>query len=224
MALTTPDTTLIMAVITLGGTGVGGVTTDNCSIAWVAGVRSAVVSVVGSVRSATTIVLTTSAGSSCVVVTSDAASSVVLATVDTGGGDSVLVGLAVVGSDFLDGSGSTVVSSSASGGDGATVSVGGVSGVGSGSPSVSPPVLTTTPGGAERSSSSVVVVVVPASSCLEGSAPDSALVPVEPVVPADSSAQAGPLFHPVTMAAPRLRATAKPPTRLRYAPAGMRHV
>ena len=40
----------------------------------------------------------------------------------------------------------------------------------------------------------------------------------------DSSAHAAPLFHPVTMAAPTPKATAKPPTRPRYASPGMPYV
>jgi hypothetical protein len=47
---------------------------------------------------------------------------------------------------------------------------------------------------------------------------------VDPAVPPVSSAHASPLLHPVTMAAPTPKATAKPPTRPTYASPGMRYV
>ena len=47
---------------------------------------------------------------------------------------------------------------------------------------------------------------------------------VDPVAPLGSSAHARPVFQPVVTAAPIPRATAKPPTRVANALAGMRYV
>jgi hypothetical protein len=69
--------------------------------------------------------------------------------------------------------------------------------------------------------------VVPCSSlgsAVFASVPEAALESVDAAVPPDSSAHARPLLHPVTMAAPTAKATAKPPTRRAYALPGIRYV
>ena len=172
--------------------------------------------------------LTTSAVSSCVA--GNVASCSAFATVDTGGGDSDLVGLAEAGWGRFDVSGLPVVPSSASGGNGAAVSLGGVVVVDVGSSCVSPPVLMTTPGVAERSAVSVVLessvgpmspgFAVPSAApglAGAGSVPEALLGGSRLGGATGLVGHARPLLHPVMMAAPRPKATAKPPTRPAYA-------
>jgi hypothetical protein len=127
-------------------------------------------------------------------------------TAGNGFGVLVFVGLAGTPSDPLEVVGLLDDPSSASGSGDAVVSVG----VGC---------LVT---GAEESSLGVApasaVVVSGSVELLE--ADDSAA----PVESGESSAQASPPPHPLTMAAPIPTATAKPPIRTMYASAGMRYV
>jgi hypothetical protein len=197
------------------------VATDNDCVAAICGDSAPTLRSAGS---PTGLVPTASVVSSCFAVASCLAS----ATVDIGAGVLVFVGSEPAGLD------PSFVVGLPVGPSLTAVSVGDASvadGVGS---RVSPPVPTTKPGGAERSSSSFVteplVPVDSAAPCaalglaVAGSVPEVVLEAVDPGVPPESSAHAGPLPHPVTMAAPTPKVTAKPPTRLTYALAGMRYV
>jgi hypothetical protein len=156
---------------------------------------------------------TVSVASVCGAVAGTVESCLVSTVADAGAGAFVLVGRAAAGSDFF------VVRlltgpSRVSGCDGAAASLGcAVVVVDLVFFFVRPPVATTTPAGAERTASSIVFEPVV-------EAPEA----VEAAVPPDSSAHAGPLFHPVTIAAPTPRATTKPPTRPTHASLGIRYV
>ena len=149
--------------------------------------------------------------SSCVAVAATVASCLAFATVDIGVGVFFLRGLGVVGSDPFDVRGLPVSPLSAADSGGLAVSLGGVLVVDAGGSRVRPP-----PG--------LVVSCAALGLAFASSVPEAVLEAVDPAVPPDSSAHARPLLHPVTMAAPTPKATAKLPTRPRYALPGMRYV
>jgi hypothetical protein len=139
------------------------------------------------------------------------------ATVDTGAGVFFLGGSGVAGSDPFDVRGLPVGPLSAAVPGGVAVSLGcGVLVVDAGASFVMEPLVAVSP--------DFVLLCAAVGLVVAGSVPEAVLEAVDPAVPPDSSAHATPLFHPVTMAAPIPKVTAKPLTRPTYALPGMRYV
>jgi hypothetical protein len=179
IALTTPDTRVVTAVITCGfGFGVGSVVNAVLCMALDSDCVVAIRTVAPSVRScgSATVAFARAA------VAGAAASRLASATVDAAAGVFFLGALGAAGSDPFDVRGLPVGPLSAAVSGGVAVSLGwGVFVVDAGA-------------------SFVTGSFMPVEA-FAGSVPEVVLEVVDPAVPADSSADARPLFHPVTMAA-----------------------
>jgi hypothetical protein len=185
----------------MGGNGFGVGTVASFALgvardnAWVVAIRSGVALAVGSA----------SLVSWCVAVGGPVASLFVSAALAAGRGVFSLTGLGVAGSDLFDVRGLLLGPSSAAVSGGVLVVDAGAS-LG----------IEPSPGFVISCSSLGLAFVA--------SVPEAVLESVDAAAPPDSSAHARPLPHPVTMAAPTPKATAKPPTRPTYALPGIRYV
>jgi hypothetical protein len=181
------------------GFGVGTVASFALGVAldnaWAVVIRSGVALTVGS----------TSLVSRCVAVAGPVASLFGSAALDGGRGVFFLTGLGVAGSNLFEVRGLLLGPSSAAVSGGVLVVDAGAS-------------FGTEP------SPGFVGSCSPLGLAFVASAPDAVLESADVAAPPDSSAHARPLPHPVTMAAPTPKVTAKPPTRPTYALPGIRYV